>query len=223
MAHASISRKTRLPSIKDKYSYRLGTALPNPSLDAEVAYIYELGYQHRVFGDFEAEATLYYNDVSDYILASTIPDPDDPTKTLTQNRNIGDVNLYGVELWLHGHVIKQLELGMNYTLTEAENKTNSEDLTNIPKHKIFGYALYKPIEPLGFLADVRYDTSRYSSTNGVRIADSYTVVNAKVFYEVFKNLVAEFGVDNVLDANYAYDEGFPEPGRTYFGNVTYSF
>jgi len=223
LAHASVSRKTRLPSIKDKYSYRFGTALPNPSLDPEVAYIYELGYQHRLLEDFQVESTLFYNDISDYILFGTVPDPSDPSKTLNQNRNIGDVDIYGVELWAHGHVLKQLELGMNYTLTEADNNTNSDKLINIPKHKVFAYALYKPIESLGFLVDARYDSSRYSSTDGVRETDDFFLVNSKISYEFIKNLIAEFGVDNVFDEDYAYDEGYPEPGRSFFGNLRYSF
>ena len=223
VAHASVSRKTRLPSIKDKYSYRMGRAIPNPSLDAEIAYIYEVGYKHRFFGDFQAEATLYYNDVSDYILSKTIPDPDDPDKTVTQNQNIGDVNLYGIEVGFSGHLIDQLEVGANYTLTEAENKTNSDDITDIPKHKVFGYALYKPIKYVGVLADAQYNSSRYSSSNGVRVADAFTVVNAKLLLEPFKNFIAEFGVSNILDANYEYDEGFPEPGRTFFGTLRYSY
>ena len=223
VAHASISRKTRLPSIKDKYSYRMGRAIPNPSLDAEVAYIYELGYQHLLFGDFQIETTLFFNDISDYILLTNIPDPSDPTTTIEQNQNIGDVNLYGLEFWARGHIIKQLELGVNYTLTEADNNSNDEKLTNIPKHKVFVYALYKPIQPLGILADLQYDSSRYSSTNGVRITDDFILVNTKIYYEFFNHVTVEFGVDNVFDVNYAYDEGFPEPGRTYFGNLRWSF
>ena len=40
---------------------------------------------------------------------------------------------------------------------------------------------------------------------------------------VRKDLDAEFGVNNVSDENYVYEEGFPEPGRTYFMNANFRF
>jgi iron complex outermembrane receptor protein len=36
-AYVTIARKSRLASLKDRYSYRMGTALPNPGLDPEIA------------------------------------------------------------------------------------------------------------------------------------------------------------------------------------------
>lgn len=40
--HATVAGKSRIPSIKDKYSYKMGKALPNPDLDAETAINYEI-------------------------------------------------------------------------------------------------------------------------------------------------------------------------------------
>jgi iron complex outermembrane recepter protein len=46
--HATYARKTRLPTIKDRYSYRLGQAIPNPDLMEERADHFELGYRQIV-------------------------------------------------------------------------------------------------------------------------------------------------------------------------------
>ncbi len=223
LLHASISRKSRFPSIKDKYSYKMGKAIPNPYLNPEEAMIYELGYQHLLFGDFTVEGTFFFNDVTDYILEKTVPDPDNPGKTVIQNQNIGNVNLYGFELWFRGHLFKQLEAGFNFTHTKAENNSTNDEITNVPACKAFAYLLYTPIERLKFLGDIEYDSSRYSSTDGVRVAKGFALINTKVIYEVFKGFTAEFGINNLFDKDYEYDEGYPEPGRTFFGHIRYRF
>ncbi len=222
-AHISASRKTRLPSIKDKYSFRLGTALPNPDLDAEKSINFELGYQDVFFHRVRTKATVFYSDISDYIINAAVPDPDNPSMTLNQNKNIGDVDQYGVELDVVVNILSNLEAGFNYTYLEWDNKTDDSKITNVPHHKFFFYARYSPIEKLTLLADLEYDSKRYTSTDGKRVADGYTIVNAKAVYEIIKGLELEAGVNNIFDENYAIDEGFPEPGINAFTNLTYHF
>jgi iron complex outermembrane receptor protein len=222
--HASVAEKSRLPSIKDKFSYRLGTALPNPDLQPEESINYEVGYKGNIFKRFTAEANLFYNDVSDYILLKTIPDPSNPAKTINQNQNIGDINQYGVELGLSGQILASLNGGISYTYIQYDNKSTSDMLLDIPHDKVFAYLQYlTPLKGLSFLGSVEYNTDRYSSTDGVRVASGYTLINAKAMYEIYKGLTVETGIDNITDENYAIDEGYPLEGRTYFMNLTYTF
>jgi hypothetical protein len=43
----SVARKTRFATIKDRYSYSLGTGLPNPYLTPEYSVNYDMGYNKR--------------------------------------------------------------------------------------------------------------------------------------------------------------------------------
>lgn len=219
----TISDKTRFPTIKDKYSYRLGTAIPNPDLKPERATNYELGYQDVLFKRIALKTALFYRDVQDFILQVTVPNPSNPRTTTLQNQNIGHVEQYGFEIDLSGQILKTLDAGVNYTYLDNNNRSNSDKLTSVPEHKLFTYAKYTPFRPLSFLADMEIDSKRYSSTNGVRIAKGFTLVNVKAMYEIARGLQIEAGVRNVFDKNYALDEGFPMPGRTYFSNLTYRF
>jgi iron complex outermembrane receptor protein len=221
--HMSVADKSRLPSFKDKYSYRMGTAIPNPDLQAERSVNYEAGYSGKLAEVVGVKANAFYNDVSDYILLKTIPDTKNPGKTTTQNQNVERVRLYGAEFEASAAILDGLEGGANYTLLRAENETTADRLVDIPEHKVMLYLQYALLEKLKLLADAEYDSSRYSTSNGVDIASDFLVLNFKANYEFIRGLVAEAGIKNLLDRNYALTEGFPEPGRTYFGNLRYSF
>jgi iron complex outermembrane receptor protein len=223
VAHASVAAKSRIPSIKDKYSYKMGTALPNPDLDPEESINYEIGYQQTIFKKFLVETNLFYYDIDDYILSATIADPDNAGKTLKQNQNIGNVEQYGVELGVSGQILSNLKGGVNYTYLYYNNRSNNDELTNTPEHKVFAYLQYFPIQRLSILGDIEYNSKRFSESDGSRWADGYFLLNAKVGYEILEGLIAEVGIDNALDEDYELDEGFPEQGRSLFANVRYRF
>lgn len=223
LAHASVAMKSRMPSIKDKFSYRLGTALPNPDLDPEHAINCEAGYRHTFDQRITVEGTIFFNDVSDYILQVTIPDPDTPGATLDQNQNIGEVDVYGVELALTATLWNPLNLGMNYTYLRYDNHTNDDELLNTPTHKLFAYVEYRPWKRLALLADVRHESDRYSSSSGDREAEGFTVAGVKATYEFLNGKFVEMGVNNIFDANYELEEGYPQAGQTWFANVRLEF
>ncbi|NTU43681.1 MAG: TonB-dependent receptor, partial [Nitrospirales bacterium] len=219
--HASVSRKTRLPSIKDMYSYRLGTALPNPDLKPEKAINYEVGYDGVLAGKVKLKTTAFYSNVSDFVLFATVDDPNNPGKTLNQNQNIGKVDQYGIEADILVPLSDSIEAGLNYTWLQLDNKSNSDKLTNVPHNKLFAWLKCTPLKGLTLLGDMEYDSSRYSSTDGNRKAGAFAVFNAKVSYEVIRNMTVEAGVKNIFDKNYELEEGYPEPGRNAFVQMTY--
>ncbi|MDX9715119.1 MAG: TonB-dependent receptor [Dissulfurispiraceae bacterium] len=215
--HAAVSKKTRIPSIKDRFSYKMGKAIPNPDLKPEKAVNYEVGYQDTYFKKIRFKTTVFYNDISDYILNVTMPG------SQYQNQNVGKVENTGIEAELSGDLLSNLEGGISYTWIKSENKTNSDKLTGIPENKVTAYLKYAPVKPLNLLGSYEYNSSRYSSSNGVRTAGSFSVFNTKVIYEIAKGFSAEAGINNLFDKNYAIDEGYPEPGRTFFANMRYRF
>lgn len=219
----SISCKTRLPSIKDIYSYRFGRTIPNPDLKPEKAYNYELNYQDLFLKRVALKTALFYRDIKDYIQQKAI------TPSVGQNQNIGHVEQYGFEIELSSPILSNLDAGLNYTYVDTNNRSNADKITDVPEHKFFIYTKYKPIDKLSLLADLEIDSRRYSSTTSglpggnPRIARGFTLVNAKAMYEIIKGLQIEAGIRNIFDKNYELNEGYPMPGRTYFSNLTYRF
>ncbi len=97
-------------------------------------------------------------------------------------------------------------------------------MLNIPNHKIFSYLQYfLPVNGLSLLGSVEYNGDRYSSSDAVRVADAYTLVNAKAIYEMAYGFSIEGSVNNLADANYAIDEGYPLAERSFFVNVSYKY
>ena len=221
--HASVARKSRLPTMKDKYSYKFGTALPNPDLKPEKATNYELGYQDTFFKKLLLKSAVFYSDITDMVLQVTVPDPSKPGKTLLQNQNIGDVRRYGFELDISGSLMQELNGGLNYTYIFSDNRTDATRITDIPKHKFFAYAKYMPLKCLTLIGNIEYNSQRYSSTDGVQVARAFAVANFKAVYEIVRGMKLEGGISNIFDRDYALSEGYPEAGRSFFTNLTYKF
>jgi iron complex outermembrane recepter protein len=221
-AYLTVARKSRFATMKDRYSYRFGTTLPNPDLDPEIAVNYDLGFETALdrvtFG-----GALFFSDIKDYIQLATIPDPDDATATIQQNQNIGNVQIYGVEASLTVRITDNLRGGVNYTYTDWDNRSNDDKLIDIPEHKFVAYAIYSLFDRLDLSADSTTYSGRYSSSNGVRETDTFTVLNAKAALSLIGGLAVEAGVNNLLDENYEIEEGYPEEGINYFTNLTYKF
>jgi iron complex outermembrane receptor protein len=63
---AGVARKSRFATQFERYSYRLGSALPNPDLSAERATHWQLGWRGRVAG-VTLEAALFHIEINDAI------------------------------------------------------------------------------------------------------------------------------------------------------------
>jgi iron complex outermembrane receptor protein len=223
--HASLARKTRFPTIKDRYSYSFGSALPNPDLQAEKALNYELGMDGRAFGLLDYGAAVFFSQIDSTIESVMLPSSSCTRPPCFQLQNIGEQENLGIELYATAEINEQWRMHFNYTWLDRNNITNPEikPLDTI-RHKVFAYVEYQPFRYLRLLASAEYNSERFSNTPGTRIASEivpdFVIGNLKATLPVHENLSAEFGVNNVADQNYAYMAGFPEPGRNYFANLT---
>lgn len=221
--HAFVARKTRFPTIKDRYSFRLGSAIPNPQLEPEDTLNYELGFDSRQ-GPVEFGASFFYSDISNAIESVTIAPTACSRPPCFQLQNIGKAEHLGYEAFATYTLDDTLKLHANYTFLDRNNRTNPNIRPlDTPKHKVFAYLEYTPWQYTRFIASTEYNSSRFSSSDGRRQADAFLIGNLKAVWLVRKDLDAEFGVNNVSDENYVYEEGFPEPGRTYFMNANFRF
>jgi iron complex outermembrane receptor protein len=215
-AHFTVAEKSRFPTIKDRYSYRLGTAIPNADLKTERATHYEVGYADKFGSALAWEASAFYSDISNLIQSVSIPASACTSPPCTQMQNVGKASASGFELSGHG-ASGAWEYNANYSWLERQNKSNaSVKLTDTPRHKLFAELTWLSGHSWSANASVEGLSSRYSNSTGTQIAGSFAVANLKAGYRLSQGTLIEFGMRNIFDRLYAYSEGFFEPGRTAF-------
>lgn len=213
--YATVARKSRLPTLKDRYSQRLGTFVENPGLRAEHSVNYEIGVKAKPWDAGTAEAAVFFSDITDKIQAVS-----NVSGNRSQMRNVGKVQASGVELGLGRDLAASLAVGGNYTWTSLDNRSNpATRLTGVPEHKLSIHALWRPVEPVEVIALARRESRRWGSDT-VRLR-AFTTVDLKATCTI-ADFSFDAGVDNVMDENYALADGFPAAGRQWFAHVRWN-
>ena len=220
----SVARKTRFATIKDRYSYKFGTFIPNPDLKAENALNYDLSYHTLFTGKLSVQASLFYSKIGNLIQTVNNVQVDPKTGTnLSQVQNVGRAEYYGAELAIGYPIADQVRIDANYTYLKRKNLSNpSIYLTDVPQNKVFGSIQYTPIKKLYVMASEEYNSKRYSTSYGT-VSGEFALTNVKAHLTLVKGFSIEGGVNNLFDKNYTLVEGFPEAGRNYFANVIFSY
>ena len=211
----SIARKTRFATMKDRYSYKLGTAIPNPDLIPENAVNYDLTYWEMIGIIGSCKVSMFYNDLRD-----VIQEVSNAQGNLSQMENLGKAYYYGGEIEIEARPISVFRASVNYTLLKRENVSNPQiKFLDTPDHKIMVSANIYPLSYLNVTVSIEYNSQRYSTSDGNYIARPFTVCNVKTSLNLFKQIAVDGGIQNLFDENYSLMEGYPEPGRTYFATL----
>ena len=220
--YTGIARKTRFPSIKDRYSFKFKRFIPNPNLNEEKTTNYEIGFQKN-YQNSILKGSIFYADIKDFIQSSYVNVYYGTTQQ-QQLQNIAEVTQKGFELEYFHSFENGLEFNGNYTRLLLENKDKTQKITNVPNDKLTLTLSANPISDLTANINMQYSSSKKTnSTAPYDETGSMTVWNAKVIYDLTDNLSWDAGINNIFDKNYQLDYGFPEAGRIVFTNLTYKF
>lgn len=224
--YLTLARKTRLPTLKDRYSQRLGNYVENPGLGPERSTHAEIGYQGRPWRGLPGvgvEAALFHSRVDDKIQSVFVADgrscsPDTPC----QMRNVGEARVAGVELALRAAPSSRLEFGGNLTLLERRNLSDPDiRLTDVPDRKFLAYAVFEPARDVALQATLEHNSRRWVSAD--HALGEFTILGLKASWQPLAGLELETGLDNALDRHYALADGFPAAGRSWFARARYAF
>lgn len=221
--HATIARKTRFPTLKDRYSYRMGQALPNPGLRPERALHYEVGYEGPLAAGLKLRAAAFLSELNDAIIQVDNVALSATGVALFQLQNFGRVENRGVELGLEQSPTPWLRWSASYTRLQRENKTAPAiRLTDTPQHRVLASADLHPLAWLSVLPSFEYATDRYSTSYGI-IAPSYAITSVHVRARLPQGFTLSAGVTNLFDRNYVLREGYPEAGREFVTRLDWQF
>ena len=209
--------KTRFATMKNRYSYKMGTAIPNPDLKSEEALNFELASTYRS-EKISIKPELFYSKIQNTIQLVNNVEPG-----LSQMQNTGESNFYGADISIGYKPIEFINFLLNYSFIKRKNITNSELLfTDVPENHIFSSTELKLNKNLRFNINGEFSSKRYSTSYGV-ISPEYTVLNTQITCNFINGIALETGVNNIFDKNYTVTEGYPEAGRNYYFSVYYNF
>jgi len=228
--YASISRRTRFPTIKDRYSARMGRALPNPDLKPETARHLALGWRGQPWDGAQAEAALFHARIDDLIEDALVAPDQCGGSWCDQARNIGSAHSRGVELSLQQALGERGQLGVAWPLLDRDNLADrSQQLTNSPRQRLFAHGQWALSSRWLATASVEAEQGRIvayrgpGSQGGFLRLGGYAVFGAKLVWSPRDGLDIEAGGRNLGDKWYELAKGYPMPGRTWFLNVSYGF
>lgn len=232
--HASLSSRTRFPTLFDRYSTRFGTVVPNPDLKSERALNAELGYGGDL-GPARIETALFYSKVRDMIQSVPTGDLDAEGDPMSQSQNVGDGSYKGFEIAASWEVSDRLALAANYTLLHrgiSDPVRADYRPTNTPRHNAYLRLDWQAAENLTVSPSVELSSSRLSESaiqpeDPAQIAytrmGGFGLANVDVEWQASDQASVVFGVRNIFDRDYQLVEGYPEPGRTFFLTTRMAF
>lgn len=223
--HVSVAQKDHFPTLKDRYSLRLGTYIENPDLKPERALNYEAGVNLRPATWIILDATLFRSDIRDLIQGVPVTGT-----AFMQMQNIGEVRHQGVEFSAEVDPCKWFKGGLGYTYLDRTNLSNPTIvLTATPRNRITGHLKFEPKEGIRLQAKVESQEGQWDSyantakqTVNTQLA-GFTTVAVSAGWDPCRGVSLEGGVSNLLDRNYQLSTGYPMPGRTWFANLRYAF
>jgi iron complex outermembrane receptor protein len=211
---AYLARTTRFPTLKDRYSYKLGNAQPNPWLNPEQSWNYGLDYRIKPLDNLKIQASLYQSKLSD-----VIQQVDNVAyinkKWVYQSQNTGKATYTGFECSVDWQATSWLKTFTGYSYIERKNNTNPAlHFTDVPRHKVNGYLQFFLNKSTWAMVETEYNSERYSTSDGKFKAGAYGLLHLRANAALYQSLSLQAAVENVFDRNYEIMEGYPETGRS---------
>lgn len=226
-AYASVSSRTRFPTLFERFSSRFGMVVPNPSIGPERATNYEVGLDADLSPRLHVEGALFYSEVADALVSVSV-NFGAPIGVQQQTRNVASAEYYGGEVALTWAASDALSLGANYTYIERDYDaptTPAIEPEGVPTHKLFAYADWQVTNTLTFTPSLEIASDRWTTTATTPLiyyqTGDYTLLNAALSWQVTPQADFLVGARNLSDENYSLGDGLPEQGRSFYLSLRY--
>ena len=209
---ATVARRTRFPTLRERYSGALGFQVPNPDLRPESAWNIGLESIWRAARWLAIQIAVYDAEVDDLIERVHLGAGKD------QLQNIGAARLLGAELTFKLTPVRWLHFKAGYSLLHArrtETTGSSDKLQYRPAHKASLDLMVAPwrwMELSTFLRLVGPQDFQHPDTQLWGSLGAFAVWDARMDLRPTRWASLWISVKNILDSNYQTEYGFPDPG-----------
>ena len=211
----SAAMSNNVPTLRQRY-YESSTLVPNPDLDMEQSVNLSLRAAFQPNKKFRIGASLFYDLIDDRITYTYIEG------NLGQYQNIGRAYYRGVDASLEIKPRDWLELHGSYTYLEARDETNDLWLSCKPRHKVKADLRLRPAKRLMLALSFTFQDESYSRSDNSEIAPSFYLFDLRAEY-AWEGWRLYLRLDNLLDKEYLYCDGYPAPPFTIMAGMVYSF
>lgn len=226
-AYASVARKTRFATIKNRYSFRLGNAIPNPDLNPESALHYELGLRGAPWKNASGQVAVFYSKLKDAMQSQKVASTLCGGTTCNQEQNVGEARHTGIELSLDQAITSAWQAGFAYTYLNRKNLSDSKIiLTDTPTHRLYAHTRVNLGDQWALQATIESEKGRqvaFGNAGQYVQLGGYAELGLKAIWKPVKDVTVDIGVRNLTDKNYELSEGYVMPGRTMYANMRYQF
>lgn len=220
--YASISSRTRFPTLFERFSSRFGMVVPNPGIGPERATNYEIGLDREVADGMRLEGAVFYSDIDDALVSVNV-NFGPPIGVQAQVRNLAAARYYGGEVSLTWELTPEITLGGNYTYIERDYDaptTPTIQPEGVPTHQVFAYADWRISDAVTFTPSVEVASDRWTSTASTPLGyyetGDYVLFNVALGWQLSETADLLFGARNLSDQNYQLADGLPEEGRNFY-------
>jgi vitamin B12 transporter len=133
-------------------------------------------------------------------------------------RNISLAESRGVEVFSMLHPVRNVNLQINYTFTDAEDIKNNEPLLQRPKHKVKGIIGCTLLRRANISLENIYIGEKYDYPM-VKM-DAYNILNFAASYDI-QMFRLFFRLDNVLDEEFEEVNGFGTAGLSWYAGLKF--
>ncbi|NTU92999.1 MAG: TonB-dependent receptor [Chlorobiaceae bacterium] len=211
----SAGGSSNLPTFRQRYN-ETSTTRSNPDLQMEKAVKTSLGVSFTPSDKLSCELSLFHRDITDRITYVRAAD------NTGRYENFGEVIYQGLESSLTWKPAAWLELTPSYLYLHARNEETGLWLPAIPFHTLSGQIVLKPFSRLSIRADLKYTGEVYARTDNVEKLPGYGLVDLRVEYRAGATQLY-LDVDNLLDKEYLYVDGYDAPPREWEIGMNYTF
>lgn len=196
---ASVAMGYRNPSFRELYLYKFA----NPDLKPERMMNYELSANRRFANGINITLTAYY--IRGYDMIEQTP---------VRNENTGRFINKGLEATFDYAITPTLRGWASYSWLH----TSLHNLTGAPRHQYFIGAQWQPVRKI--YIDASLTGAAHLFVDSTMPYQSFATLNLKARWEVTQLLQITLRADNVTDARYTINRGYPMPGIGIFGGIS---
>jgi iron complex outermembrane receptor protein len=208
----TVARRSRFPTLKERFSSGLGLRVPNPGLRPEGAWHFGLDASYRLSRFLRVDASVYDAEVTDLIQSVSLGEGKD------QLQNIATARLLGAEVLLAARPLRMLELGAGYSWLFARRTDGgpSDQLAYRPAHRALASFVLTPwqwLEVSALLRVIGPQDYQDPITRVWGVLGTYAVLDARLEVRPLRWLAVWGRGTNLVGSNYQSEYGFPDPGR----------